>query len=470
MTNNSEIAIVGMGPTGATLANLLANRGLSVAIFEKQSEPYALPRAVHFDGEVMRVFQSIGLGSEVSDTSLVNKGMLFKDLDSNILIDWSRSQTIGPMGWYESYRFHQPDLETVLHNGLHRFPNVKIHYSSAVKNVVDDGENVTIELESGERHFSQFLIGCDGAQSNVRELINEKLVDLGFMQKWLVIDLILKNARPDLGDHTVQICDPHSPMTYVRGTGNRRRWEMRLKDETILKVNPEDVWNKLVKWVSSDDAKIERSAVYTFKSSLVKKWSCGNIFLAGDAAHLMPPFMGQGMCAGIRDVANLAWKLSAIVNGADKTLLDTYESERSSNVQEFIDLTVRLGKIINQTSESQKETTKMESIWPSLGPGLGTRDNIEGQLAPQFFSTGLDKADNLSSTGFYILSNQQNELKLRELEPWLIENNISNAIVRPDGYILETASKNKIKDKTNNIFNPINNDLIKAVPSRKFVG
>ena len=470
MTNNSEIAIVGMGPTGASLANLLANRGVSVAIFEKQSKSYPLPRAVHFDGEVMRTFQSMGLGSEVSETSLVNQGMLFKDSDSNILIDWSRSQIIGPMGWYESYRFHQPDLETVLHEGLNRFSNVRTHYNSDVKNIIDNGEDVTIELESGDRHISQFLVGCDGAQSTVREFIGEKLTDLGFMQKWLVIDLILKKERPDLGDHTVQICDPISPMTYVRGTGKRRRWEMRLVDETISKISQEDVWVKLKKWVSSEDAEIERSAIYTFRSSLVNKWSRGNIFLAGDAAHLMPPFMGQGMCAGIRDVANLAWKLAAVTNGVNQGLLDTYESERSSNVREFIDLTMRLGKVINQTSKSQQETTKMESIWPSLGPGLGMRNNIEGQLVPQFLSPELEKADDFSQTGFYALSNQKDKLKSLELEAWLIKNNISDALVRPDAYILETLPKNKTQENIDQRFDPTYNDLIKAVPSRKFVG
>ena len=187
-----------MGPTGATLANLLANRGVSVSIFEKQNQPYALPRAVHFDGEVMRVFQSIGLSSEIIGSSLVNKGMLFKDLKSHTLIDWSRSQDIGPMAWYESYRFHQPDLETALLNGLKRFPNIQTYYDSEVQKVSDNGKNVTIELTSGEKHISQFVVGCDGAQSAVRELIGEKLMDLGFKQRWLVIDLVLKNDRPDL--------------------------------------------------------------------------------------------------------------------------------------------------------------------------------------------------------------------------------------------------------------------------------
>ena len=245
---------------------------------------------------------------------------------------------------------------------------------------------------------------------------------------------------------------------------------MRLTDETVSKISVEDVWNKLVKWISPDDAEIERSAIYTFKSSLVKKWSIGNVFLAGDAAHLMPPFMGQGMCAGIRDVANLAWKLAAVINGADKAILKTYESERSPNVREFIDLTVRLGQIINQTSKSQKETTKMESILPSLGPGLGLRDNIEGQLAPQFSSIQSDKADDLNPNGFYPLSNQKNGMKLKGVEPWLNENNITSALVRPDGYILETVSKNKMLNNMNYRFDPKNNDLIKAVPSRKFIG
>ena len=158
-----------MGPTGTTLANLLANRGISVSIFEKQETTYPLPRAVHFDGEVMRVFQSIGLASEISEHSLVNKGMLFKDVNSNIIIDWSRSQAIGPMGWYESYRFHQPDLENTLRRGLSRFKNVKINYDSEIKKISDNGNDVTIELSSGKTHTSKFLVGCDGAQSIVRK-------------------------------------------------------------------------------------------------------------------------------------------------------------------------------------------------------------------------------------------------------------------------------------------------------------
>ena len=455
-----------MGPTGATLANLLANRGVSVSIFEKQNQPYALPRAVHFDGEVMRVFQSIGLSSEITSSSLVNKGMLFKDLKSHTLIDWSRSQDIGPMAWYESYRFHQPDLETALLNGLKRFPNIQTYYDSEVQKVSDNGKNVTIELTSGEKHISQFVVGCDGAQSAVRELIGEKLMDLGFKQRWLVIDLVLKNDRPDLGDHTVQICDPDSPMTYVRGTGNRRRWEMRLKDHKLTKITPNDVWERLKKWISPSDAKIERSAIYTFKSSLAKKWSAGNIFLAGDAAHLMPPFMGQGMCAGIRDVANLSWKLTAVLNGINKSILETYESERSPNVREFIDLTVRLGKVINQTSKTQQETTKMDSIWPSLGPGLGKRSNIEGQLAPQFLLSELKKSDDMSPNGFYSLKKQKGRFTSTNVKAWLRNNNIAEALIRPDGYILETISENE----NENGFNIKNINLSQALPARKFFG
>jgi len=467
LKNNSEIAIVGMGPTGMTLANLLANRGISVSLFEKQDTTYPLPRAVHFDGEVMRVFQSIGLASEISEHSLVNKGMLFKDIDSNILIDWSRSQAVGPMGWHESYRFHQPDLEKTLLRGLSRFNNVRVNYNSEVKKISDNGTDVTIELDSGKTHKSKFLIGCDGAQSIVRKFLKQDLVDLGFKQKWLVIDTILKTDLASLGDHTVQICDPIDPMTYVRGTGKRRRWEMRLPEGSTSNITPEFAWEKLSKWISKQDAQIERSAVYTFKSAIAKKWSIGNVFIAGDAAHLMPPFMGQGMCAGIRDASNLSWKLSSVINGADRQILDTYTTERLSNVQEFIDLTVRLGKVINQTVKGKKESTKMDSIWPSLGPGLGSRTNLEGELAPQFISTDVRKADDLAPTGFYTLE-KSNQLSLSGCNKWLCKNNIKSAIVRPDFYILKIDSDKLLGE--NSTYHQFCKDLLRLLPSRKFFG
>ena len=211
----------------------------------------------------MRVFQSIGLASEISEHSLVNKGMLFKDINSNIIIDWSRSQAIGPMGWYESYRFHQPDLEKTLRRGLSRFKNVQINYDSEIKKISDNGNDVTIELSSGETHTSKFLVGCDGAQSIVRKFLQQDLVDLGFKQRWLVIDTILNTDIPHLGDHTVQICDPINPMTYVRGTGKRRRWEMRLVDDTISEITPKFVWEKLSNLITVKVAQIDRSSVYT---------------------------------------------------------------------------------------------------------------------------------------------------------------------------------------------------------------
>ena len=258
-------------------------------------------------------------------------------------------------------------------------------------------------------------------------------------------------------------------MTYVRGTGKRRRWEMRLVDDTISEITPKFVWEKLSNWISEKDAQIERSAVYTFKSAISKKWSKGNVFLAGDAAHLMPPFMGQGMCAGIRDVSNLAWKLSTVINGADRKILNTYTTERLANVQEFIDLTVRLGKIINQTVKGKKEATKMDSIWPSLGPGLGPRTNLEGKLAPQFISNDSYKADDLSPTGSYTLE-VSNERVLSGCKEWLNKNEIKAAIVRPDFYILKINSERNSPENLNSSFQQFYNDLLGLLPSRKFVG
>ena len=432
-----QVAIIGCGPIGALIGNLLGKRGISVNIIEKQPKPFGLPRAIHFDGEAMRTFQAAGLTEEILPSTMVGRGMLFKDSDDNILIDWSREQTIGPMGWYESYRVHQPGLEQALYDGLDRFDHVNLLRGDAVVDVQQGENQAVLRLESGKKISCQYVIGCDGATSMLRDQMGVAVDDLGYKERWLVVDLMLKVPRDDLGDYSIQFCDETNPATYVRGVGDRRRWEMRLKSDDPDIVPYEMVWEKLNRWITPEDAELERSAVYTFRSCVAQEWHRGRCFIAGDAAHQMPPFMGQGMCAGIRDAANLVWKLDAVLSGADESLLDTFGTEREQNVRQFIELTVRLGKLINQSAAGNAPQGTMKSIWPSLGQGFGARDGIGGELAPQIRLPDNQLADDFAENGFYVLTKSSIETEFPQVTgDWdkLDEFGFEAALIRPDGY------------------------------------
>lgn len=419
------------------LGNLLGRRDISVAIVEKQPKPYDLPRAVHFDGEAMRVFQAAGLAEQVLPHTMVGRGMLFKDTDDNVVVDWSRDQEIGSMGWHESNRCHQPGIEDALRAGLDRFDHVRLHEGIAVTAIAQDDAGVRVSLADGREITAQYAIGADGANSFVRSALGIAVNDLGFKEDWLVVDLILKRPRPDLGDYSVQFCDPVNSATYVRGVGERRRWELRLPDDRAADPDEAEIWERLSRWITSEDAELERSAVYTFRSCVAESWRDERVFLVGDAAHQMPPFMGQGMCAGIRDVANLNWKLAQMLHGGDD-VLDTYESEREPHIRQFIELTVSLGKLINQTAAGEAPKGKMQSIWPELGEGLGSREGVGGALAPQP-RVGDVLADDVAQQGFYVLSAQDVDADLPVVvgaQEWLAEQGVEAVIVRPDGYVL----------------------------------
>ena len=381
-----DVAIVGYGPTGATLANLLAQCDLSVVVIERNEEIYHLPRAVHFDDETMRIFQTVGVSKSLSKKIRVNPGMHFVENQKSVILEWPRPQEIGPQGWHASYRLHQPDLEQLLRSKLSGYSNAVVLNGTEVVSIEQHAKNVKIKcrnISDDQEHAlnAKYLVGCDGANSFVRSVIGSDVDDLGFNERWLVVDLKLKRERPDLGDYSIQFCDPVRPMTYCRNPANRRRWEITmLEDETHEEVTRSDtIWKFLSPWVTAEDAELERTAVYTFQSVVANNWRKDRLFIAGDAAHLTPPFMGQGMCAGIRDAANLAWKLALCIKGAaNDDILDSYQQERSPHVRAFIEMAIRLGGLINtidsktalaQAENNKEGTARISSITPPLGAG-----------------------------------------------------------------------------------------------------
>ncbi|MFZ4758791.1 MAG: bifunctional 3-(3-hydroxy-phenyl)propionate/3-hydroxycinnamic acid hydroxylase [Burkholderiaceae bacterium] len=391
----ADVAILGCGPVGATLANLLGATGLSVVVIERDPQVYPLPRAIHFDGETMRVFQSLGLRAPIEAISRPGlKGMRFVNAHDELLLERAGTAAEGPQGCANNYYFHQPELEVVLREALARHANVCTLFGREARAIDAHDDGVRITLDDGETVQARWLVGCDGGRSMVRRAIGASMEDLGLHQPWLVFDAILQR---DLGlpDHTVQFCDPARPMTMVCGTGRRRRWEIMLMpgDDPETIAQPHNVWPLIERWVTPADAHLERSVVYTFHSVIANGWRRGRMLLAGDAAHQTPPFLGQGMCAGIRDAANLWWKLERVVRGAaPESLLDTYEAERRPHVHAFIDLAVRLGAVIQATDPAvaaerdrrflQGESRVFEFPQPALGPGLH-EGPLGGTLFPQ---------------------------------------------------------------------------------------
>jgi 3-(3-hydroxy-phenyl)propionate hydroxylase len=396
-----DVAVIGLGPTGATLANLLALRGMKVLVLERDADIFALPRAVHFDAECMRVFQTIGLSDALLPNLFVGPGMKFVSADGRLLIDWQRPTCVGPLGWCASYKFHQPDLERALRARLAEHADVTIRLRHETFALEETAHGVSIRFEDTScgklrQTTARYVVGCDGARSIVRRFMGTELDDLKSHERWVVVDALLKKPRPDLGDYSIQYCDPQRPGTYTRGPGNRRRWELMVMpgDDTARLQSPEWLWDKLSRWITPEDATIERSAVYTFHSVVAKGWRNGRLLLAGDAAHQTPPFMGQGMAAGIRDASNLAWKLCAVIRGeSSDALLDTYESERSPHVREFIETAVELGGVIQSRSSGQAQSAddadrairNFVTPQPKLGEGahLGKHHPLAGSIARQ---------------------------------------------------------------------------------------
>jgi 3-(3-hydroxy-phenyl)propionate hydroxylase len=400
-TDEIEVAIIGCGPVGAMLANLLGLQGVKTLVLEREAAIYHLPRAVHFDDEVMRLLQTVGLAEAMQPLVHVSPGMKFVSDTGRLLLDWPRPQELGPQAWHASYRFHQPELERVLREGFWRFPSVSVRFRTEVFAIDQDSDAVVVRYEDLATGClascrARYVVGCDGARSLVRRLMGAPMEDLGFHERWLVVDAILKRPRPDLGDWSVQHCNRQRPATYVRGTGKRRRWEIAVMpgEDGATITEPARVFDLLKPWVGAEDVDLERTAVYAFHSAIATRWRSGRLLIAGDSAHLTPPFLGQGMCAGMRDAGNLAWKLARVLRGQnDGALLDTYQAERSPHVREYIELAVRLGGLINTKAMEaavagavieRGEAARMSSIKPKLGPGLGAEWNGPArQIAPQ---------------------------------------------------------------------------------------
>jgi flavoprotein hydroxylase len=471
----ADVAIVGLGPTGSTLAILLAQRGRSVVVLERQSAPYPLPRAVHFDDETGRILQSCGVGAELR--SIIEPAEIYewRNGADTTLLRFGRAGD-GPSGWPASSMFNQPALEALLERRARSLPNIEIRRGVEVAAVREHDETVIAQGADGSVVRASYLIGCDGANSTVRTLAQLPTHDLGYFFDWLIVDVIPHRQRT-FDPINVQICDPARPTTAVSGGPGRRRWEfMRLPPESLDELNHERrAWELLAPWdVHPGNAAIERHAVYTFNARYAEQWRRGRVLLAGDAAHLMPPFAGQGMCAGIRDAANLAWKLDHVLaDVAPDALLDTYEQERLPHVRSVIEFSMELGKVIC-VPDPAEAAARDEAMAAAVGPEpaevpalpalyqglIHPEAPYAGELFPQGAIDGIafddvhgcgwrivtiDDADGIGTadrTWFEELGGKI--VALREpgvvLSRWFGDRGVLCALVRPDFRVYGTAA------------------------------
>ena len=395
-TPDYDVAIIGYGPVGAALANLLGLCGLKVAILEREPSVYHMPRAVSLDGEGMRLFQTMGLAEKLLPKLNVSRNIRHVNTDGKLLVLIARGG-IGPDGWNHAYRFFQPELEGVLRDGVARYANIDVKLRSDVFALDERDDHVQVRYENlgkGELNAltARYVVGCDGARSTVRRFMGAALQDLRSHERWIVLDMILDTppagvpeAMDDNGEivDAIQYCDPARPTTFIPMPGKRHRWEFMLMpgDDPVKIVRPEAIYSLLKPWkIDPAKSQIERAVVYTFHSSLATKWRRDRLLLAGDSAHQMPPFLGQGMGSGLRDVINLAWKLRDVVQGrSPDALLDSYETERMEHVRAYIELAVELGGVIQATDPEKARQrdaqllanpTMIRPLTPRLGPGL----------------------------------------------------------------------------------------------------
>ncbi|MFT4725776.1 MAG: 2-polyprenyl-6-methoxyphenol hydroxylase-like FAD-dependent oxidoreductase [Granulosicoccus sp.] len=363
---DTDVAIIGAGPVGTLLAILLGNKGKRVTLVERWPTIYDRPRAVTMDHEVARILATFGIDCDNDPAIQYHEELYYwknADLEDLQIVDW---KSVSSSGWRVTYWFNQPELETRLLAIAATIPSINLIRGWEAVSIEQNENRVSVGLqETKEIHGpdgksqklnASYLVGCDGANSFVRNQLGIGFIDKGYFFDWLILDMVPSDEYK-MSPAQWQLCDPKRPTTLVPGGPGRRRWEfMVLPGESSEEIaKPASAWKLLVPWgIHPDNATLERSAVYRFQARWAEQWRLKRCMIAGDAAHLMPPFAGEGMCAGFRDAVALSWRLNAIVEGKlDDAVLDSYESERIHHAKHYIDFSQQLGKIICITDEKE---------------------------------------------------------------------------------------------------------------------
>lgn len=493
-----DVAIVGLGPTGVLAAALLGQRGLKVFAGDRQDAIYDKPRAIALDHEVLRTFQQLGVFEQIEPFTEPFTDSCFLGVDGDLIRRMTMVAPPYPQAHTPSVVFSQPPVEQVLRAAARALPWVRVATGLTLVDLQQDEDRVLLtwraQDNSTRRVAARFAIGCDGAASSVRNMLGIALSDLGFDEPWLVVDVLVnERGLAKLPSTSVQYCEPDRPCTYVIGTKNHRRWEISLKshEDPALMSEPDATWALLARWLTPEDGTLWRQASYRFHALVAECWRSGRVFIAGDAAHQQPPFLGQGMCQGVRDVVNLTWKLAEVLwndvpRGAAEALLDSYGHERKAHVTTLTKRLKGIGALICERDRERAlardarlradaggtaQPTPRQDVLPRLDCGLlaSTDNSARGNLCPQpwLWQDGQRvRMDSVLGTGWRLIlaagaglaGATQEETQILALSTlrlggmpgrvaeadgvmaqWFRAHQCRAALVRPDHYVFGTA-------------------------------
>jgi len=482
------VVIVGAGPVGVTAATLLGQYGVDCLVLDRWDGVYPQPRAVHLDDEIYRVLVRLGVAEQFAAVSRPTRGLQLIDRNHRVFAVFDRAGGRGRHGHPRANMFDQPELEHVLRTNLKDRATVSLRSNVEVTDVAQDGQGrVRVDFTdrlTGEPEsvLATYVLGCDGANSVVRTAIGSTMEELEFEQRWLVID-VASMVELDQWEGVHQLCDPGRAATYMRIGDTRYRWEFRLLEgetaadfESIEAVQP--LIGPWVEGIPCDQLELVRVAEYHFRAQLADHWRDRNVFLLGDAAHLTPPFIGQGLCAGVRDSMNLSWKIAGVVSGdLPESVLDTYEIERKPHARALIELAKLVGVSMTQGGKAGDLLRKaiaprlhwipglrdrlLDSETPplrrsALVEGRGLRRSLNGRLCPNALLADGTRYDDVTRGGFVLVTGVPLTLQQRasladrgtevlEVQPgsplykWLADGRAAAALVRPDFTVLRAG-------------------------------
>lgn len=510
-----DVLITGFGPVGMLAANLLGMYGLKVAVFERNEQPYNIPRAIHIDDEVMRIFQCVGLHTQLLRVCKSVPGMQLINRKGKVLLETSKAATAG---FAASYLFYQPDMEQILMEGTKRFANVEVFWGTEVNTVRSDKTKVEVLVNRQGKTIAykgKYALACDGANSSIRELLQLKLKDLKFSRLNLKVDVRIASPEAELPRWIQKTCEPkQQSYVFLNSFGNHYRWEFALpRGKKYQAKNWEDpaTIHKLLALVTNPEkAELLHVAEYRFATKIARQWHQGNTYLAGDAAHQMPPYVGQGMCAGFRDVFNLCWKLKLVMEGnAPTNILTSYASERVPHVRFIMRVTCWVGRLFITRGWSRVVKTLawvLPAQWRKIkvppqklsGAKFGKNRRLRGHLMPQMkisnsgksqllddylgkgfsiISYGKSVIQHMSPQDFYSLKKiatcfcilnpqkgEQNEHSIviqdqnEVYRTWFRKHKTDFVVIRPDRYIYDAAKISRLPD----VIGQLKNDFLQT--------